>query len=96
MRLLTVYDVWDIDASHHRISAFKGSEHNSANRSTSESGSDTEPGNQGVVEYLSALHTYLLALAVVGSAEVQGAPAEESFGTDPAKFVEVPLDVLHA
>jgi hypothetical protein len=96
MRLLTVYDVWEVNALHHRISAIKGSKHVSTDRSTSESGSETEPENQGVVEYLSALHTYLLALAVVGSAEVQGAPAEEAFGTDPTKFVEVPLDVLHA
>ena len=57
---------------------------------------DVKPKNPGVEDYLSALHTYLLALAVVGSAEMQGAPAEEAFDTDTTKFVEIPWDVLQA
>ena len=57
---------------------------------------ETWHSNRGVEEYLASLHTYLLALALVGSAEVQGAPTEEAFGTDPTKFVEVLLDVLQA
>ena len=46
--------------------------------------------------YLGALFTYLLALAIAGSAKVSGAPATEDFGSDPTKYVLVPWDVLQA
>jgi hypothetical protein len=95
-RLLTVYDVWEVNVSPHQISTMRRSKHASGDPGTSGSGSNAERSNRGVEEYLASLHTYLLALAVVGSAEVQGAPTEEAFGTDPTEFVEVPLDVLQA
>ena len=94
MRLLTVYNVWDVKASPHQISTNKESEDFITDFSTQGSEADTWPENQGVEDYLSALYTYLLALGVVGSTEMQDAPTEESFGTDPTKFVEVPLDIL--
>ena len=53
---------------------------------------DKTPG-----QYLSLLHTYLLALAIAGSAKSPGAPGEaESFGSDPTKYVVVLWDVLEA
>ena len=42
------------------------------------------------------LHTYLLALSIAGSSKVQGAPADEAFGSDSTKFVKVPWDVLQS
>jgi hypothetical protein len=96
MRLLTVYDVWEVNASPHQISTVRGSKQASGDPGTSGGGANAKPAKRGVEEYLASLHTYLLALAVVGSAEVQGAPTEEAFGADPTKFVEVPLDVLQA
>ena len=95
-RLLTFYDVQTVDASPRQTSFTGEDKHAGTSRSTSRSGSSAEHMNQKVVNYLSALHTYLLALAVVGSAAVQGAPSDETFGSDPAKFVEVPLDILQA
>ena len=44
--------------------------------------------------YLGALFTYLLSLAIAGSAKVSGAPSTEDFGSDPTKYVLVPWDVL--
>jgi hypothetical protein len=97
MRLLTVYDVQDIEVSPHQVSTIKKSKRVSTDPGTSwKHTQGVKQGNQGVEGYLASLHTYLLALAVVGSAKAQGAPTEEAFGTDPTKFVEVPWDVLQA
>jgi len=49
-----------------------------------------------VEAYLAQLYTYLLALAIAGSAKVSGAPASEEFGSDSTSFVVAPWDVLEA
>jgi hypothetical protein len=94
MRLLTVYDIWELKVSPHQVSTAESKQAISPIKSGSKA--DVKPKNPGVEDYLSALHTYLLALAVVGSAEMQGAPAEEAFDTDTTKFVEIPWDVFQA
>jgi hypothetical protein len=97
MRLLTVYDVQEVGVSPHQVSTIKRGERVSTDPSTSRMHTQrVKQGEQGVEGYLAALHTYLLALAVVGSAKTQGAPTEETFVTDPTEFVEVPWDVLQA
>ena len=44
----------------------------------------------GMEQYMANLHTYLLALGIIGSDEIQGAPDEEPFGSDSTKFVRAP------
>ena len=51
---------------------------------------------KGVEKYLTALHTYLLALAMAGSSKMHEAPDEEIFGSDSTRFVKVPWDVMQA
>ena len=48
-------------------------------------------------QYLSLLHTYLLALAIAGTSKAPMAPQDaESFGSHPGRYVIVPWDVLEA
>ncbi len=49
-----------------------------------------------VENYMAMLHTYLLALAVVGTDKVEGAPPNEEFESDPTKFIKIPWDILQA
>ena len=50
----------------------------------------------GTQEHMAKLHTYLLALSIIGSDKVQGAPPEEEFGSDSTMFVQAPWDVLQS
>ena len=50
----------------------------------------------GVKEHMAKLYTYLLALAIVGSDKVHGAPPEEIFGSDSTMFVQTPWDTLQS
>ncbi len=54
------------------------------------------PTPHGVREYMAKLYTYLLALAIVGTHKVHGAPPEEAFGSDSTMFVQTPWDILQA
>ena len=45
---------------------------------------------------MAKLYTYLLALAIVGSNKVHGAPPEEVFGSDSTMFVQTPWDILQS
>ena len=53
---------------------------------------------QGISEYLSRLHTYLLALAIAGIGAAPGAPSasSETLGADTTQYVKVPLDIVLA
>ena len=55
-----------------------------------------EPMPYSVKEYMAKLYTYLLALAVVGSDKVHGAPPEEAVGSDSTMFVQTPWDTLQS
>ena len=45
---------------------------------------------------MAKLRTYLLAIAIIGTDKVQGAPPDEEFGSDSTKFVKTPWDILQA
>ena len=38
-------------------------------------------------DHMAKLRTYLLAIAIIGTDKVQGAPPDEQFGNDSTKFV---------
>ena len=63
---------------------------------TFEDEAEETSGAHDVDNYLAMLHTYLLALAIAGSDKVQGIQAEEAFGSDSTKFVEIPWDVMQS
>ena len=95
-RLLTVYDVWKVKNLLHQVMTTKKRKQVGTDLYTFEEEPEATPKTRGVEEYLAMLHTYLLALAIAGSNKVQGAPVEEAFGSDSAKFVEVPWEVLQS
>ena len=83
-RLLTTYDIREV-------------------RTRSDQGSITQDGptpSHGHIhcirDHMAKLHTYLLAMAIVGSDRVHGAPAIEEFGSDPTQFANAPWDILQA
>ena len=63
---------------------------------TFEDEAEETSGAHDVDNYLAMLHTYLLALAIAGSDEVQGIQEEEAFGSDSTKFVKIPWDVMQS
>ena len=95
-RLLTVYDVWKVKNLLHQVMTTKKRKQVGTDLYTFEDEAEATPGARGVDRYLATLHTYLLALSIAGSNKVQGAPAEEAFGSDSTKFVNVPWDVLQS
>ena len=95
-RLLTVYDMWKVKNLMHQVMTTKKRKQVGTDLYTFEDDADAATEIRGVEKYLSMLHTYLLALAIAGSNKMQGAPPEETFGSDSTKYVKVPWDVLQA
>ena len=95
-RLLTVYDVWKIKNLLQQVMTTKKRKQVGTDLYTFEDEPETTLETRGVEKYLALLHTYLLALSIAGSSKVQGAPVEEALGSDSAKFVKVPWDVLQS
>ena len=83
-RLLTIYEIRTVRTRSHQIKA-------------TQEGPVTMRGSiHSIEDHMAKLHTYLLAIAIVGSDKVQGAPADEEFGSDSTKFVKTPWDTLQA
>jgi len=95
-RLLTVYDIWKVKTLRHQVMTTKKRKKVGTDLYTFEEEAEVKLDTYGVEKYLAMLHTYLLALSIAGSSKVQGAPVEEAFGNDSAKFVKVPWDVLQS
>ena len=94
-RLLTVFSVMTVKSLMHQVT------HSKKRKLIAEGlyWCEDEPvdaPSRSAEAYLGALFTYLLALAIAGSAKVSGAPATEDFGSDPTKYVIVPWDVLQS
>ena len=95
-RLLTVYDVWKVKSLMHQVMTTKKRKQVGTDLYTFEDDADAATEIRGVEKYLSMLHTYLLALSIAGSNKVQGAPMDETLGSDSTKYAKVPWDVLQA
>ena len=94
-RLLTVYDVWKMRSLKHQVTVSRKRKQVGDGLFTFEEEGHDEP-HRDVRMYLANLYTYLLALAIAGSARRSDAPSEESFGSDSVSFVATPWDVLQA
>ena len=95
-RLLTVYDIWKVKTLLHQVMSTKKRKQVGTDLYTFEDEPELTSDTHGVEKYLAVLHTYLLALSIAGSSKVQGAPTDETFGSDSTKFVKVPWDVMQA
>ena len=96
LRLLTVFDVWTVRNLMHQVTSNKKRKQLAMDLYTYEEEPTTAP-SRSPGQYLSLLHTYLLALAIAGSSKAPGAPVEpEAYGGDPTKYVSVPWDILEA
>ena len=95
-RLLTVYDIWKVKTLKHQVMSTKKRKQVGTDLYMFEDEAEEKPEAHKVEKYLALLHTYLLALSIAGSSKVHGAPVDEAFGCDAAKFVKVPWDVLQA
>jgi len=95
-RLLNVYDVWKITSLIHQVMTTMKSKQVGMERYTIEHEADEATEIHGIEKYLSTLHTYLLALSIADSNKAQGAPVDETLGSDSTKYAKVPWDVLQA
>jgi len=95
-RLLTVYDVWKVKSLMHQVMTTKKRKQVGTDLYTFEDDAEAATEIRGVERYLAMLHTYLLALSIAGSNKVQGAPPDETLGSDSTKYAKVPWDVLQA
>jgi len=95
-RLLNVYDVWKITSLIHQVMTTMKYRQAGMERCTNEHEADEATEIHGIEKYLSTLHTYLLALAIADSNKAQGAPVDETLGSDSTKHAKVPWDVLQA
>ena len=95
-RLLSVYDIWRVKTLRHQVMSTRKRKKVGIDLYTFEDEAEETSGAHDVDNYLAMLHTYLLALTIAGSDEVQGFQAEEAFGSDSTKFVEIPWDVMQA
>ena len=95
-RLLAVYDISKVETPLHQVMFTKKRKQVATDLYTFEDETEVTQVGHGVEKYLATLHTYLLALAIARSNKVQTAPAEEVFGSDAAKFVKVPWEVMQA
>jgi len=94
-RMLTVYDVWKVRSLKHQVTSSRKRKQVGEGLYTFEDDAQVEPIRSANI-YLENLYTYLLALAITGSVRRTSAPTEETFGSDPVKFVAAPWDVLQA
>jgi hypothetical protein len=95
-RLLSVYDIWKVKTLRHQVMSTRKRKKVGIDLYTFEDEADETSVTYDVDGYLAMLHTYLLALTIAGSNEVQGVQAEEAFGADSTKFVEIPWDVMQS
>jgi len=94
-RLLTVYDIWKVRSLKHQVSTSRKRKQVGDGLFTFEE--DAHNGASHTVStYLANLHTYLLALAITGTIKRTDAPPEETWGSDPLKFVDSPWDILES
>ncbi len=83
-RLLTNYDIRRARTAANQIKATKGGP------------LATHGSVHSIDDHMAKLRTYLLAVAIIGTDKVQGAPPDEQFGNDSTKFVKTPWDTLQA
>ena len=95
-RLLSVYDIWRVKTLRYQVMSTRKRKKVGIDLYTFEDEAEETSAAHDVDNYLAMLHTYLLALAIAGSDEVQGIQAEEAFGSDSTKFVETPWDVMQS
>ena len=90
--MLTVFDVWKVRSLKHQVTTSRKRKQVGNGLFTFEDDEHTLAARNANL-YLALLQVYLLALAITGSVKRGGAPSEESFGSDPVKFVAAPWDV---
>ena len=94
-RLLTVYDIWKVRSLKYQVTTTRKRKQVGDGLFTFEEDGHNE-ASRTVNVYMANLHTYLLALAMTGTVKRSDAPAQESHGSDPLKFVAAPWDILEA
>ena len=83
-RLLTNYDIRGTETAANQI------------KTTIVGPPATHGSAHSIDDHMAKLRTYLLAIAIIGTDKVQGAPPDEGFGSDATKFVKTPWDTLQA
>ena len=83
-RLLTNYDIRGTETAANQI------------KTTIVGPPATHGSAHSIDDHMAKLRTYLLAIAIIGTDKVQGAPPDEGFGSDSTKFVKTPWDTLQA
>ena len=83
-RLLTNYDIRGTETAANQI------------KTTKVGPPATHGSAHSIDDHMAKLRTYLLAIAIIGTDKVQGAPSDEGFGSDSTKFVKIPWDTLQA
>ena len=94
-RMLTVYDMWKVRSLRHQVTTTRKRKQVGDGLFTFEEDAHCETAAT-VSNYMTNLHTYLLALAITGTVKKNDAPDKEEFGSDALKFVAAPWDVLEA
>ena len=96
--LLMVFNIWLVRNLMYQVTSTRKKHKVGDHLWTDVDPEEEEAHQQGISEYLSKLHTYLLALAIAGIGAAPGAPAasSETLGADTTHYVKVPLDVVLA
>jgi hypothetical protein len=95
-RLLTVFDIWSVKNMMHQVTSTRKRKRVGTDLYMMEEEAAI-PLEHSTERYLDLLHTYLLAIAIAGTARHPQPPSEaEGFGTDSARYIVAPWDILEA
>ena len=95
-RMLTVFPIWKAKSLMYQVTTTQKRKRLADSLYVMED-EENERGPRTCDKYLDHLYTYLLALSIAGAGKAPGAPVDpETLGAESAKYVLVPLDIVHA